>query len=363
MRSHNSAIPIAVVLTVLIALAGPVSPANAGDYTFFSYQDPAAGPPSNPNFLGSSNFGISNTGVVLGNYGVPDGSFTIYGYIQRGNSFSTVLGPSPFSGTLVDVYKMNSSGNIVGDYIDPATPANTRAFVLHPNGQYTLIDYPAAQASGPVTITTARGINDAGTIVGRWDDANGTHGFILQNNGVIHELSASCPGSIATGLWFINNNGVFGGDYETPDLVIHGLIVSGSTITTITIPWSTFTIIHDLNDNGLAVGIYVDPTNPLIDHSFLYNLNTNQITPLNFPGAPDTDLYGINDAGVIAGTDNKASRCAVLRNPRLPRTVLPRAARTRVRRSDRLVALAQASLGVTSSKEAHAKTPRFKELL
>jgi hypothetical protein len=295
MRAPNSSTCIVLVLVALLALAWSAPPANAGYYTFVSYQDPSAGPPSNPNFLGSSNFGISNTGVVLGNYGVPDGTFTIYGYIQRGNSFTDVVGPAPFSGTLVDVYKMNSSGNTVGDYSDPATPANTRGFVLSASGHYTLIDYPA---SG-VTITTARGINDAGTIVGRWDNSTGTHGFILQN-GIYTNYNV--PGSTVTGLWFINNNGQFGGDYETPDGVTHGLIVSGSTITTITIPNSPTTIIHDLNDNGLAVGIYVDPNNSLIDHSFLYNLATGQITPLNFPGAPDTDLYGINDAGVIAGT-------------------------------------------------------------
>ena len=109
------------------------------------------------------------------------------------------------------------------------------------------------------------------------------------------------PGSTVTGLWFINNKGQFGGDYETPDGVTHGLIVSGSTITTVDIPGSTFTVIHDLNDNGIAVGIDVDPVTGL-DDSFLYNLNTGLITPFAFPGSTDTDLYGINDAGVIVGT-------------------------------------------------------------
>ncbi len=290
---RQSFVTAGVALAIAFTLAGPPTMAHAdvvvqNGYTFVSYQVPGAGP------FGSSAFGISNSGVILGNYDINDGNSTIYGFIQQGNSFTSVPGPAPFAGTAIDVYKMNSAGNIVGDYLDPANSSNTRGFQLGANGKYTLIDFPAAG----VTITTARGINDAGTIVGRWDNPTGTHGFFL-SNGVYS--SYDVPGSTITGLWFINNKGQFGGDYETPDGITHGLIVSGSTITTVDIPGSTTTIIHDLNNNGIAVGIDVDPVTGL-DDSFLFNLNTGRITPFAFPGSTDTDLYGINDAGVIAGT-------------------------------------------------------------
>ena len=242
-------------------------------------------------------FDINNQGVIVGNYDINDGNSTIYGYIQRGSSFTdvTVPGFSSVPGSFVDLYKINSgTGTVVGDYgIPPAF--DTHGFSRDAAGKITFIDYPLAG----VQLTTARGINDAGTIVGRYDDAAGvTHGFFLKN-GIYSTYDL--PGATVTALWFINNKGQFGGDYTTPDGVTHGLIVSGSTVTTVDIPGSTFTVIHDLNSSGIAVGIDVDPVTGL-DDSFLFNLNTGQITPFAFPGSTDTDLYGINDAGVIAGT-------------------------------------------------------------
>ncbi len=293
MRCPNPLARAACALAVALATAVTGAPARAdvvvsNGYAFTSYQVPGAGP------FGSSAFGISNAGVVVGNYDINDGNSTIYGFIQRGNNFTPIPGPAPFPGTAVDLYKMNAAGNVVGDYLDPAAPTNYRGFVLGPGGHYTLVDYPA---SG-VTITTARGVNDAGTIVGRWDNSSGTHGFFLAN-GTFSNYDA--PGSTATGLWFVNNKGQFGGDYETADGVTHGLIVSGSKVITVDVPGSTFVVIHDLNDNGIAVGIDTDPATGL-DHSFLYNVSTGQLTPFNFPGATDTDLYGINNAGVVVGT-------------------------------------------------------------
>ena len=282
-------------LAVAFALAGPPMRAHAdvvvsNGYTFVSYQHPNAGP------LGSSAFDINNQGVIVGNYDINDGNGTIYGFIQRGNSFTdvTVPGFSSVPGSFVDLYKINSAGTVVGDYgIPPAFV--THGFSRDAAGNITFIDYPLAG----VQLTTARGINDAGTIVGRYDDAAGvTHGFFLKN-GIYSTYDL--PGATVTALWFINNKGQFGGDYTTPDGVTHGLIVSGSTVTTVDIPGSTFTVIHDLNSSGIAVGIDVDPVTGL-DDSFLFNLNTGQITPFAFPGSTDTDLYGINDAGVIAGT-------------------------------------------------------------
>jgi hypothetical protein len=56
----------------------------------------------------------------------------------------------------------------VGSYWDGTT---NHGFVLD-QGNYTTLDVPGS------TFTWANGINDSGQIVGSYEDAGGTHGFL-----------------------------------------------------------------------------------------------------------------------------------------------------------------------------------------
>ena|SRR6266404_5121455 len=71
------------------------------------------------------------------------------------------------------------------------SPANASAF------SFTQLDVPGA------TLTAARGINDAGQIVGIFANSTGTHGF-LDTGGSFTALDA--PGATSTMAQAINNS-------------------------------------------------------------------------------------------------------------------------------------------------------------
>ena len=92
--------------------------------------------------------------------GVSSGSFaaTIY-------TFTTIDVPGAFGTSLTGI---NDTGQIVG-FFDNAT--GTHGF-LKDGATFTTIDVPGAN------VTNAYGINDAGQIVGVFPNATGQHGFL-----------------------------------------------------------------------------------------------------------------------------------------------------------------------------------------
>lgn len=74
---------------------------------------------------------------------------------------------------------------------------------------FTSVDVPGA------TVTEAHGINDAGQIVGAYQDTTGTY---------------------------------------------HGFLSSGGILSTIDVPGATFTVANGINDLGQVVGVYADAT-------------------------------------------------------------------------------------------------------
>src|SRR6516162_887082 len=108
-----------------------------------------------------------------------------------------------------------------------------------------------ATLAEPSGTTIAFGINDAGQIVGEFEDANG-HG--------------------------------------------HGFLYSGGAFTNFDFPSATDTFAFGINNAGQIVGQYVDASGH--GHGFLYSGGT--FTTLDDPlGTVSTSAQGINDAGQI----------------------------------------------------------------
>jgi uncharacterized membrane protein len=113
---------------------------------------------------------------------------------------------------------------------------------------YTTTDDPSA-----VTGTTeAEGINDAGQIVGDYQDAAGPHGYIF-SGGIFTTLDDpfGVKGTIATG---INDTGQIVGFYIDAGGLRHGFIDNGGTYTNIEYPGSTQTFVEGINASGVVVG-------------------------------------------------------------------------------------------------------------
>jgi len=138
------------------------------------------------------------------------------------------------------VFGTNPAGDLVGAYLDAAN--KTHGFMRH-GGDITTIDVQGA------TLTTCRGINSKGEIVGRFD----THGFLRRADG----------------------------SFETIDF-----------------PGATSTVVGAINPQGDIVGRFVTGG---VGHGFLRKAG-GQPVRFDVAGATATDVTGISPSGDIVGT-------------------------------------------------------------
>jgi len=198
----------------------------------------------------------------------------------------------------------------VGRCLDSVGP---RSWILA-KGSSTpvLIDFSGAPFT-PTQGSTTRAINARGDIVGRYFDASGnSHGYLL-SGGAFSSIDAPFPGTSDTDARGMNNAGVIVGEYDVPTN-IPGLgtvpIPNGfmrdatGNFTKIHFPNSVGTIARGVNDSGDVVGWYIVVTNPntlaIAVHAFL--LSKGVYTSFDFPGATATIANGINEQGEIAGS-------------------------------------------------------------
>jgi uncharacterized membrane protein len=152
-----------------------------------------------------------------------------------------------------------------------------------------------------VNDTTAMGINDAGDIVGTVLDAGGFHGFLL-SEGVYTTFD--------TGYWTfgsaINDAGQIVGWYEEQSSSQAFLLEDG--LYSVVPPFSGSDIYAEargIDDSGrIIVTRSLAPPLQFRRESFLSEGGTFSV--VSAPGATNTLLAGINDAGDIVGTSDAA---------------------------------------------------------
>jgi hypothetical protein len=86
-------------------------------------------------------------------------------------------------------------------------------------GSFVSFDAPGASLTMPFDV------NNSGVIVGRYDDQNGAHGFVL-NQGVV--TTVDFPGAALTDGNAINDSGLIVGDYVDSSGKQHGYIAQFS---------------------------------------------------------------------------------------------------------------------------------------
>ena len=193
---------------------------------------------------------------------------------------------------------------------------------------FTTLDDPSATAG-----TYLQGINDAGQIVGYYDDGSGSHGFFYSGTYSIVGLTSTATGEGTNGYYSsqsvstaegINNSGQIAGfgfydnyaeigeygggasEYENFDSAydafsatgtttwsemqapINGAVIAGT-------PSSVKTYGFGINSAGDVVGYYTDLGG---DHAFLDQRGTTNpnILEFNYPGVGGaTYAHGIND--------------------------------------------------------------------
>jgi probable HAF family extracellular repeat protein len=229
--------------------------------------------------------GINDHGDIVGYYQCAHGPCA---YLLTGRNFSTLQTP----GTASAATGINNSGDIVGfynQYVDAVTPQDY-GFLIS-GGLTTSILFPGSSS------TWAYDINDLGQIVGGYRLNGQVHGFLLVN-GIFSTIDF--PGSSFTMPGAINNSGLISGHINGPT-VAAGFLFDGTTYSSFTGPGGqNVGDVGGINDAGTIVGSYDQPQAPQWQNGFVLT-GLGGLSSLSYPGAVQTQLYGINNLGEVVG--------------------------------------------------------------
>ena len=181
---------------------------------------------------------------------------------------------------------------------------NARAAAKEPEDwTITAIEFPGG------TSTAVLDINPAGEIVGSYNDAKGTHGFLLSKNGDFATIDF--PGAVFTRAAAINSRGDIVGQYRLPTDPMqarHGFLLIDGEFATIDPPGARFTNALGINNRGDIVGRFCTALPCALDgantRGFLFR--DGEFTTINFPGARGTNAWKINSRGDIVGSYTSA---------------------------------------------------------
>ena len=202
--------------------------------------------PSTPSAVSTTAYGINELGEIVGAY--VDGAGNSHGFTLTGITFDSLTGApslttavfiqidaSTLGATQTWIYGLSNDGEVVGAYAAAGGAFHglsvlfTTADISDLTGAtFATIDFPGAAN------TWAHGVNDAGQIVGSYDDSTGfSHGFFLPSDTAFTTVDAGQCGTQAEG---INNSGQIVGGYVSPDGprgFVTGLAATG--------PYTTYT--------------------------------------------------------------------------------------------------------------------------
>ena len=155
----------------------------------------------------------------------------------------------------------------------------------------TTFDYPG---TGIVT-TSPQKINERGDIVGEFIDSTGVvRGFVRFSDGSFSAPIVDPNDTVGfTEGRGINNSRTVVGDYQTSDGNQHGFFLSGGTFTEYDVPGAPTTNVLGINDPGDFTGTFSNSDNTIL-YAFVGRGGT--ITSFSVPGAIATLAYQINNS-------------------------------------------------------------------
>jgi len=192
----------------------------------------------------------------------------------------------------VSLSAINNDGDILGSVNTPGSrgvSGTTVPFLYH-DGSYTTLAVPDA------VLTTASRLDEAGRVIGTYDDGLGRHAYVYQN-GTYTQIDA--PGAQLTTLLQGTASGLLlGTAFDSRGL--HPFIDDNGQFTTLAVPGARGTFVSapysgsSINEAGDVIGAYTDQTGT---HAFLYH--SGAYTTLAFPGASSTTAASINKSGDV----------------------------------------------------------------
>ena len=270
------------------------SPVTAASYTLIP---PYAGPGTATGVLG-----INDAGTMTGNITNADGTGS--GFVRSPAGAYTLFSDGDYA-TLGRA--INAGGAITGySYVDASEDIRTAdEFRRDADGTITLLQNPT---TGVALHGIAQGINAAGVIVGenftQVGAMNFRHGYILDGSSYT-ELSVSPDFRIKTVARGINDAGlVVGWTSDGTTGLTQGFVYSGGTfdqfVTDPSAANAGITYLEAVNNHGLASGEWLDAVGDA--HPFLYDTLSHAFTELMPPGGGSFDAFGLNDRGQVVLT-------------------------------------------------------------
>jgi hypothetical protein len=180
-------------------------------------------------------------------------------------------------------YSFFEIGAPYGLLTEPSSPCTG-----HLEYKPTFIEFPGA------SFTVVTGINNRGDATGVYNDAGGQHGFVLIG---ARFSTLGFPGSVVTNPYKISDTGIIVGSFQDGSGLVHGFSYSKGTWTQIDFPGASDTEAYGVNSAGDIVGIY-DAFQP-ITHGFL--LTKGEFHRIDTPYGIQSAAQGINDLGMITG--------------------------------------------------------------
>ncbi len=152
------------------------------------------------------------------------------------------------------------------------------------------------------TLNAVNGVSDDGTVVGQLID-NQTQAwvaFAYSASGVFTEYAA--PKSSTTSLYGSNASGVNAGSYQDSAYPgdIHGFLLQGKKMTEVNYPKAPNTWLFDVNQTGALVGSFSAADS--VTKGFM--LVNGQYTVIAYPNEQVTNPTAISDNGIVAGSYN-----------------------------------------------------------
>jgi hypothetical protein len=203
---------------------------------------------------------INSSGVVGGDY-LTISDNALHGFFLTGRTYT----PYDFPGTSSsDIFAMNDAGNFGGFGVDIAS--GTDLAYVNIGGVVSMFTVAGA------TLASTHGMNSSNQAVGFYstDGSVTFHGFLRDAGGTITS-PIDFPGAQSTTLQGINTAGIIVGRYNNADGVIHGFVAKlPHTFISFDYPGATQTSLNDINDRNLISARYTDGAG--VAHGFIAQL-------------------------------------------------------------------------------------------
>ncbi|HEX4703499.1 MAG TPA: hypothetical protein VH352_15335, partial [Pseudonocardiaceae bacterium] len=247
--------------------------------------------------------GINNRGLIAGYFGSGAAGHPNKGYVVPVGARAFRNENVPHS-VQTQVTGLNDWGVTVG-FSSPANnmnQVNANVGFVAVHGRFRSVAFPATDNATP-PVNQLLGINNYGTAVGFYNDANGnSHGYRYDtDHNRFHRITV--PNATSATATAINNDNDVAGFFTNAAGGTNGfLLLDNGHTSVLAFPGAAMTQALGVNDHREVVGVYTVGTgNNAMTHGFVWTAANGFRTVDDPAGVGATTVNGVNNAGQLVG--------------------------------------------------------------